>query len=576
MNRMYRVTLFTLIVLCLLAFTAKGQTVSFVAKANAKQVVLGNHFEVSFILTNANGNGFQAPLFKDFKQVSGKNVRTNASAINGKWERSTTFSYYLQPKKKGTLRIGSAVIRVDGKVYKTKPLQIEVVEGKQKTDGEVEQIFAKAVLSTNEAVAGQQVILDYKVYFAVNIDRYGIVEEPSFSGLFVSQIRRFNGQVIKEVIDGVQYGTKIIKRLAIYPQQSGQLTIDPITIRVAVPINDNSPTSPFTLLRPTQSFILETEPVVLDVKPLPEPVPTSFSGAVGSYTATAVLDKTRATTDDAITLSLTVSGDGDIKRVTAPELILSDTFEVYDPNTKAENEGERNGALFGGKTFEYLILPKIPGAYEIAPEFSYFDPDSSKFVILKPARFQVNIRQGKNNTNVNVKPVEPEKPKEEIRFIKTTASLKSLSGFVGSLPFWLCIILPFLILGGAASYRYVQSKKPPVDPIAEKSRLAMKVAKNRLSGAEEFLKGKNLRSFYDETSKALLGYVIDKFNIPGSELTKSNVKSKLEQSGANGEHISRFMEIIGTCERAVYAGGTDGDARKVYNDAINVIADIEM
>ncbi len=576
MKQNLRIPFLFLFLISSLSMSAQG--VSFEASANAKQIIMGNHVEVSFTISNAEGSNFMPPKFVDFKQVSGKNVRTNASAINGKWERSTTYSYFLQPKKKGKLEIGSAMISVQGKVFKTKPLTIEVLEAKEKKEGDVDMIFARAELSATEAVAGQQIILDYKVYFSVNIDRYGIVEEPSFSGLFVSQIRRYDSQVVQEVINGTQYGSKIIKRLAIYPQQSGKIVIDPITIRVAVPIDGGGTrsNSPFQLLRPTQSYVVETEPVEIDVKSLPSPVPTSFSGAVGNYSSAALLDKTTATTDDAITLRLTVSGDGDIKRVTAPELILSDTFEVYDPNTKDESQGERNGILYGKKTFEYLILPKVPGNYTIAPEFSYYSPDSSKFIIQHPAKFPVNIRQGKYNTNVNVKPIEEAKPKREIRFIKTAMESYGKRNFVGSIVFWILSILPFVVLGLGFLYQYIQSKKPPLDLIAEKSRLALKVAKERLSGAEKFLKEKNNRSFYDETSKALLGYVIDKFNIPGSELSKHNVQSKLEESGAKSEHISRFMDLIKTCEKAVFAGGTESDANKVYQDALGVIADIEM
>ncbi len=556
-----------------------AQNVSFKATTNAKQIMMGNNFEVAFTLTNGQGQNFIPPSFKDFKQVSGKNVRTNATAINGVWERSTTYAYYLQPKKKGKLKIGSASITIGGKQYQTKPLIVDVVENSQKKVDADEMFFARAELSTTEAVAGEQIILDYKIYYAVNIDRYGIVEEPSFSSLFVSPIRRFDARAVKEVINGVQYGVQIIKRLAVYPQQSGTITIDPISIRLAVPIDGGSSGNsrhPFSLLRPTQSYIVETAPIDINVKPLPEPIPETFSGAVGRYNSTANLDKMTATTDDAITLSISVSGDGDIKRVTAPQLILSDTFEVYDPNVKEENQGERNGTLHGRKTFEYLILPKVPGRYTIRPEFSYYDPDSSKFVLQYPATFTVNIRQGKNNTNVNVKPIEPPKPKKEIRHITTSARTFAQRDFVGTPLFWSLFCIPFLLLGAGVLYKYIQAQKPPVDLIAEKSRLAQKVAKSRLSGAEKFLKEGNNRSFFDETSKALLGYVSDKFNIPGSELTKNNVQQKLEKSGADKQHISRFMDLIKTCERAVFAGSTDSNAQKVYQDAIQIIADIEM
>lgn len=579
MKAIFRTYLPFLFFLLPFALIAQGD-VDFVGKANAKQVIMGNHFQVSFTLYNARGKDFRAPTFKNFKRLSGLNTSSQSSNMNGRWETATTYSVFLQPKKAGKLTIGSAQIVVDGKKYKTEPFKVEVLEANQtpkSAANEQEQIFIRAEVNTNQAVPGQQIILDYKVYTAVDVDHYSIVEEPTFSGFFTSIIRRFDGTQIKEVINGVQYSSKILKRIALYPQQTGKVTIDPVKFRVAVPIGGSGAnTRPFTLIRPTDSYTLVSNSTEIDVKPLPSPIPVSFSGAVGHYKASVALDKTAATTDDAITIRFTVTGDGDIKRVTAPKLVLSDTFEVYDPNVVDEQQNERNGELYGTKTFEYLILPKIPGTYSISPEFSYYDPDSTKFVINHPNTYVVNVMKGQYNANVNVKPVVAEKPKEEIRYIKTAVQVQKKSDFAGSPLFWLLTCFPFLALAGGIAYKYFQANKPEVDWVAEKSKKAQKVAKQRLSVASKYLKEGNNRAFYDETSKVLLGYASDKFNIPGSELTKNNVQGKLEKSGAKAEHIGRFMNLLKTCEKAVFAFGTDGDAEKVYKDAVSVIVDIEM
>jgi hypothetical protein len=566
-----------LLLLPMVVFAQKE--VNFVGTANAKQIVMGNHFQVSFTLTNANGEDFQPPIFKYFKKLSGQNVSSQSSNINGQWETSTTYSYFLQPKKTGKLTIGTAIISISGKKYKTTPFSIEVVEGNQtsKSVGNGQKkIFVKAEVNTTETVPGQQIILDYKVYTAVDVDHYNIIEEPDYSGFFTSIIRRFNGLQTKEVINGIQYTSKILKRLALYPQQTGLNTIDPMKFRVAVPINSNGSKTPYTLIRPTKSYILSTNAIEITVNPLPNPVPTSFSGAVGHYKAGVAIDKMAATTDDAITLRITVTGDGDIKRVTAPKLILSDTFEVYDPNVVDEQQLERNGELYGTKTFEYLILPKVPGTYSISPEFSYYDPDSTKFVITHPNTYVINVMKGQYNANVNVKPVIKEKPKQEIRTIKTALKTKNQSTFVSSPLFWILSVFPFLALAGGFIYKYIQDNKPEIDWVAEKSNKAQKVAKQRLSLAEKHLKAGDNRSFYSETSKVLLGYAIDKFNIPGHELSKNNVQGKLRSSGAKEEHIIRFMALIQTCEKAVFAFGTDSDASQTYQEAVGVIADISF
>jgi hypothetical protein len=565
-----------LLLLPMVVFAQKE--VSFVGTANAKQIIMGNHFQVSFILTNANGENFQPPIFKNFKKLSGQNVSSQSSNINGQWETSTTYSYFLQPKKTGKLTIGSANISISGKKYKTTPFSIKAIKGSQTPKGvgnEKEKIFVKAEVNTTEAVPGQQIILDYKVYTAVDVDHYNIIEEPDYSGFFTSAIRRFNGLQTKEVINGIQYTSKTLKRLALYPQQTGLTAIAPMKFRVAVPVNSNGSKTPYTLIRPTKSYILSTNAIEINVSPLPNPIPTSFSGAVGHYKAAVAIDKAAATTDDAITLRITVTGDGDIKRVTAPKLILSDTFEVYDPNVVDEQQLERNGELYGTKTFEYLILPKVPGMYSISPEFSYYDPDSTKFVITHPNTYVINVMKGQYNANVNVTPEIKQKPKQEIKPIKTALKTKSRSSFVGSLLFWILSIFPFLALAGGFIYKYIQDNKPAIDWVAEKSKKAQKVAKQRLSLAEKHLKTGDNRSFYSETSKVLLGYAADKFNISGSELSKSNVQEKLRSSGAKEEHISRFIALIQTCEKAVFAFGTDSDASQTYQDAVGVIADIE-
>lgn len=553
--------------------------VSFDASTNARQVVLGNHFQVYFTLKNAEGASFKAPSFTDFHKVSGPNSNSTLKAINGQWEKTMTYSYFLQPKKVGKIKIGAASVKVDGKEFKTKPISVEVVKGSNKNmpDQSEEQIFVRAELNSVDAVPGQQILLDYKVYTAINVSRYSIVEEPDYSGFYTSQIRRFNGSQMKEVINGKQYNSKILKRVALYPQQTGEQTIGKMKFRVAIPIDGvNNNNDPFNFIKPTRSYIMETEPVSISVKSLPTPVPESFSGAVGQYVASAALDKPAATTDDALTLQIRVDGEGDIQRVTAPKLILSDSFEVYDPNVVDEQVGERNGSLIGTKVFKYLILPKVPGNFLIRPEFSYYDTDSSKFVKTYPAEFAVNIVKGKYDRNVNVKPVVDNKPKEEIRAIKTSASIQKPSNFVGSILYWILLTLPILAMIGAGVYKYILSQRPDIDPIAIKSERAQRVAKERLAVAETHLKSGNNKEFYSETSKVLLGYAIDKFNIPGSELKKSNVEEKLRQSGAKEEHISRFMDLIRTCEKAVFAFGTDADAKQTYENAVSVIADVEM
>lgn len=558
--------------------TQAQNLVSFQAKTNAKQVILGDHFQVFFTVNHSKASHFSPPPFIHFEQLSGINRSSSTRVMNGKASVQVTYSYFLKPKKVGTIEIGKASIEIDGKKFFTSPISIEVLKSNPEKGAvpKEKKIFVKAELNTSEVVSGQPIILDYKVYTTIPVEHYSIVNEPSYEGFLAIKIRRFNAIATKEVINGVAYTSKIIQRIALYPQQTGKHNINPMRFRVAVPDPKKSGHhQPFGFMKPTQTLFIASNALEIDVKPLPSPAPNSFSGAVGKYTANAAIDKATATTDDAITLQLRVDGDGDIKRVTAPNLVLSDTFEVYDPNVISENQTEQNGKLRGTKIFEYLILPKYAGKYTITPQFSYFDTDSLQFVTLSPNTFEVEITKGQYNTNVNQKPVVTKEEKAEIHGIQTNWNVISRSHFVGSPLFWGLLAVPILAFIAAIGYKNYLKHKPEVDIVALKKDKAQKVAKQRLSKAETFLNQGNNRSFYDEVSKSLLGYASDKFNILGSELKKTNVEQHLHSSGAKKEHISEFISLLQTCERAVYAPSGQGDAHAVYEKALSVITEIE-
>ncbi|MEM9820257.1 MAG: BatD family protein, partial [Bacteroidota bacterium] len=217
-------------------------TVTFTASADAKQVVLGGYFEVSFTLSNANGGNFQAPSFKDFNVLGGPSQSISTTSINGQWSRTLTYSYTLQPKRVGNFAIGPATIEVKGKRLKSRSIKIGVVKGKNSNAttqedlvGQLEdQIFIKVEPQTLDAYVGQQVLVDYKIYTTREVESYNLLEESDYPGFYAQDVRRYNARVIREVIDGVQYSTKVLKRVALFPQQAGILDIEPMKMQVAI------------------------------------------------------------------------------------------------------------------------------------------------------------------------------------------------------------------------------------------------------------------------------------------------------------------------------------------------------
>ncbi len=561
-----------------IAVYGQQKKVKFYASADTKQIMLGSYFTASFTLENATGTNFKPPLFSNFNRLSGQNTSTSASAINGEWTRSITYSYILQPKKIGKFTIGSAKIKVGGKTFASKPLTIEVIKPKNSSASTQEdlteelgdKVFIRAEINTLEAFIGQQLVLDYKLYTSVGLDNYNILNESAYDGFFAKAIRRYPSQVIKEVVNGKQYNTKIIRRVALFPQQAGTFDIEPAQISVSLGTGRR-----FFFGNSFNAHELATNALSIEVKSLKN-TPPDFSGGIGKYTTNAAIDKRQLSTDDALTLHLAISGTGDIKRIQAPALGLPDTFEVYEPRIIEDKSYEQDGVIIGKKTFEYLVLPKAAGKYILKPTFTYFDTDSMKFVGLKPNAFNIFVRQGNKGDQTHLNP-SLDNNGDQIRGIKaSTALVRNHRSLFGTTTFWSLLCFPFLLLGGVFIYKRIEEKRNGIDQVLLKQQRANKIAQKHLSEAHQHLKEQNPRSFYNGISRALLGYVCDKLKIPLSELTKNNVKEKLQSLNVSHQHINKFMQTIQTCEMALFAGKDNAEAmNETYQNALSSLSDIE-
>ncbi len=566
-------TLFFFLTICTISIAQ----VSFVASTDAKQVIENGYFQITFTLNNAKGSNFKAPSFKKFKVLNGPNRSMSTTIINGNASQKISYSYSLQPNKIGKFTIAPATIVANGKRMKSNAVKVEVIKASaaNKNATAEQQLFVKAEIDTSLVYLGQQLVVDYKLYTTINIENHDIAFEPEYQGFFARDIRRFDSRQVREVIDGVEYTTKVLKRIALFPQQTGLQTIAPMTVRLGV-ITGNKRRNSFFFSNQIKPVNVQTNPLEINVKSLPTPVPPSFSGAVGKYAMNSFLDKTNITTDDAIAIKLTIQGNGDIKRLQAPKLGFPSVFEVYEPKVLNEISQEAGGTLIGQKTIEYLAIPKEKGRYQLNPSFTYFDTDSAKFITLVPNVFSLNIRQGKGMPKSQL-PETAEVVNKDIRYLKnaTTFSNKG-TPFPKTNLFYILLLLPFLILGGAFAYKQFLAKNGVIDIALLKSNRAKKVAVKRLATANEFLKANKSKSFYDEVSRALLGYVCDKLSIPLSELTKDNVRQKLQSLKVQEQHIADYMGIIKITEMALFAGmDNSASMQETYQKSVKVISEIE-
>ncbi len=607
--RLFFASLLSWIVITLLFVTGVNAQ-KLTASVNKNPVGINDRFQLSFEL-NDKGNNFRAPSLNDFNVLSGPNQSTSMQIINGGMSQSIIFSYILQPKKEGAFKIEPATIEAGGKIILSNMVTVNVTKAAagqssqqggqnqdEKSNISSKNIFFKVSVDKSNVYRGEAIVAIYKLYTNVQVVNYGINKVPAFNG-FWSQDMEMPQQLSlekTEIINGVTYRVGEIKKVVLFPQQSGTLTLEPMEgeciARIQVKRNKtgspfdifndpffNDPFSGFGGIRDVK-FAVKSEPVKITVKELPANSPASFNGAVGRYTLEGTLDKTKLKANDAVTFRLKLSGRGNIKLTEAPVFDLSPDIEKYDPEITDNITVNERGAS-GTRVFEYLMIPRHQGAYDFGPvTFSYFDLDKKSYVTLVTPKYKINVERGKDGGSATAASGGKSDFKllgRDIRFIKTTVpEFRSVrDDFYGTFLFWLLVLLPFFGVIGMVLYRrHLIATNSNLALV--KSRGATKVARKRLDAAGKFLKAGNQNGFYEEINKSLWGYLSDKLHIPVASLSKDVAIESLKQKGVSMESINKVMSILDYCEFARFArmeGGKSPD--QVYRETLSVITEIE-
>jgi len=557
--------LFTTFGLLLPAWSQQAD-VTFEASSDAVEVTTKDLITVNFTLTNAKGSDFRPPSFDGFLVRSGPNRSVRSTFINGRQRMENTIYYTLIPKRTGTLVLGPARITVNGKVLRTAPLPIKVV-APGKSPASVTELLLKAVPSSRELWLGQQLVLDYKLFFRQNLENVRVISEPDYSGFFARELQRFRTAAMQEVENGKTYYTQVLRRMALYPQQSGRVRIAPLRLQVG--ILEGSSTGIQSLLRTGKwrNEVVASNALELDVNPLPTNAPASFTGAVGRYEVESRISREELSTRDALTITLSVTGTGDIKRVLPPKLEVPDGLEVYEPAVVREETFERRGRLLGTKVFEYQLLPRQAGTYTLRPAFSYFDPDSARYLTYAPEPYRIRVRPGGSR---GAPPMVQADPEADLRPLKPMGRLRKPGGaFVGSPWFWGLSTLPWLLLGLAWGLARRQAHKRNEDPLQRRRRLAEKVIRERLRTARSWLEQGGDRPYYEALQQALLGYAADKLGLPAGATTPAEVTEALRRQGLDETALLSLRRILDRCQQAVYGGiMPDGQAEALYQQAV--------
>lgn len=578
-------------VLVLLSLSVWAQEASFTAAVNKNNVGVNETFKITFTLSNADGRSFRPPSFANFNVVGGPEQGTTMQIINGNMTRSSNFSYYLQPQQEGTYTIGGATILVNGESMTSNSITIKVSQGsgngqgKAKTVQDVvaENVFVKLFVDKQSAYQGEQITATFKLYTRLDISNTTLSEAPAFKGFWTQDLDlppnvTFN----PEVYQGVQYNVAVVKKVALFPQVSGQLEIDPMVLETYARVQVEAPSwNNFFGRYQDVEYKFKSNTTTIDVKSLPTAGKTSdFSGFVGNLTMTMSLDKTETETDDPITLSLNFEGTGNMRMLEVPEIDLPKDFEVFDPKTTESIS--KASTIKGKKGYDFLIIPRRPGTFKLPPlKLQYFDLDKKEYVTLSTEETLLKVTGEPSSAGTGgvsgLNKEEVELIGQDIRYINTGETDLKQKGqfFLGSITFFGMALSPFLLFFIFLAIRRRQESLSGNQAL-QKRKKATKIASLRLKEAKTHLDDGNKKQFYDATSRALWGYLGDKLNINPSALSRDKVRAVLSEKGVPTELIDRLARVLDDCEMALFAPATlPGGMQEVYNRAKDIIDNLE-
>jgi hypothetical protein len=592
-----------MILLVLISFNSGAQEVRF--NASAPPVVeVGENFRLTYSL-NVQANDIRLPDLGNFQFVAGPSTSRSSSVqiINGQRTetQSITFTYTLRATRTGNYTIEGATVNVGADQHLSNPVEIVVVSDSQgrssvpgtqvprtaarPSDTKGEDLFVRIMFDKREVYQGEALVATIKLFSKLDITGIENVRFPSFSGFFQQEIEIPPLRSLdREVIDGVIYGTGLLRQVILFPQRSGEISIEPFEmdalVRQRTPRRGSMFDDFFGGIE-TRRIRVESPRHTVNVKPLPDGRPPRFNGAVGDFSLNVDIDPRELAANEAVNLKVTVNGRGNLQLLGKPEIDFPPDFEVYDPNVRNNIRNGEKGQE-GSITWEYLLIPRSGGEFVIPPvEFSYFNPQNASYRTLNSERLSLLVNQGEGDGSRSFSGTAREDLRivgSDIRFIKTGGVLLTRIGAdpFSSFRFYLWFIIPFLIFITLIIF-HRKSIRDKSDISLVKARRATRMVRRRLRNAGRFLKENNHQQFFEEILRAQWDYLSDKLLIPVSELNREKARAALIEKHVPENDTDRLIEIINECEFARYAPRSQSTGmNRIYEETIQIITSVEQ
>jgi hypothetical protein len=529
-----------------------------------------------------------------FAQYLGSSTQSSVQMVNGRTSVSLTIQYRYQALREGTFEIPAFEVTAGGQTRATGALQVTVAaspppqagsgaQGRGTAAGEgvgPEDLFVTAEATKSRVRDGEPLVVEYRLWTRLDVTSFNFTRVPEPRGFWVEDVTPPGQPRVEELTrNGQRYTTAVIRRLAVVPSGPGERTIEPLGLEVQVRVRRSDPSrDPFGDFFGGSSLFGSTvvptavlsNPLTIAVQPLPPGRPQPFSGVVGSLALTAAIDRDSVATNEAVTLTVTARGEGNMAAVPNPTLGLPADFEVFPPEVSSSVRPFGPG-LSGEKTFEYVLIPRAPGRREVPSiALGYFDRAAGAYRIASTPPLPLDV-----TGTALVGSGAPARGgvatlREDIRFIHLgTASLRPAGrGLFDSATFWMLLLLPVASFAGAVALRRHRDLLEG-DVAYARGRRASRVARKRLGEARALAATGDARAFYAEVARALRGLVADRLNLAEAGLQSTEIGARLSERGVDAPMASEVGACLEQCDRQRFAPpGTDPEERMRFLERV--------
>lgn len=572
------------LILFLITFQGLMAQVQFEARVSKNTLGLNERLRIDFIM-NVDGDNFEQPSFDGFKMVAGPSQQISQSWINGRSSFQKIYSYILQPERKGAITIKQAAIEFNGQIYKTNPIKVTVTNAvaqerdpNDRPPGSPDELLELvAEISKTNPYLNEPITVVYKLYFNnIGVNRFKELAKPKYNDFWNQNIAIKQLQIEEGSYKGQRCYSVILMKTVLYPQKSGRLTIDPLSLDIEVEMASNRRDMFGQMITTEGNKVVSAGAKTINVKPLPETgKPESFTGAVGKFNFTVTPSKTTLKNGEGLDLIVSAQGAGNMKLFTLPKPVVPNALEMYDPVHDEQVTTSLTG-MSGRITDKYTIVPQYRGKYAIKPmQFSYFDLSSGTYKTITSKEIMIDVLDGPTPAEANTGAAKNVVAKaDQFKNIKSKTALIPIekkdfydSNLYLGLLFAPFIIIPIIILA--------RKKKEAMDSDVTGNRIRMnnKLAKKYLSQAKKHLNNKE--PFYIALEKAMHNFLKAKLHIETSEMSKDNIRELLLSRNANAETVQNFIALTENCEFARYAPASSASIQQDYDKAVMIISELE-